>query len=128
MPWLILGILADIFFRINCEFKRGTFGEVHDLREVFKGEVVTIDFALNGINGIFSTGIVDGNIELGQMQGDGSGTKRGLGSVKVSFGFFFLDFKHPSSSDLSLIRSDSLSGRERGTYSVCCPSPIIMSS
>ena len=47
------------------------FGEVHDLCEVFKGEVVTIGFALNGINGIFSTGIVNGVIELGQTQGVG---------------------------------------------------------
>ena len=71
------------------------FGEVHDLREVFKGEVVTIDFALNGINGIFSTGIVNGDIELGQMQGDGSGTKRGLDIVKVSLGFFYLVLSIP---------------------------------
>ena len=72
------------------------FGEVHDLREVFKGEVVTVDFALNGINGIFSTGIVNGDIELGQTQGDGSGTKRGLDIVKVSLGFFLSCFKRPS--------------------------------
>ena len=71
------------------------FGEVHDLREVFKGEVVTVDFALNGINGIFSTGIVNGDIELGQMQGDGSGTRRGLDSVKVSFGSSFLVLSVP---------------------------------
>ena len=62
----------------------------------FKGEVVSVDFALNGINGIFSTGIVNGDIKLGQTQGDGSGTKRGLDIVKVSLGFFSSCFEHPS--------------------------------
>ena len=47
------------------------FGEVHDLRKVFKGEVVTVDFALNGINGIFSTGIANSDIKLGQTLGGG---------------------------------------------------------
>ena len=47
------------------------FGEVRDLRKVFKGEEITVDIALNGINGIFSTWIVNGVIELGQTQGVG---------------------------------------------------------
>ena len=29
MPWLILGILADIFFRVNHEFKLGTSGGIN---------------------------------------------------------------------------------------------------
>ena len=39
-----------------CEHINAGFGEVHDLHKVFKGEEVTVGIALNGINGIFSTG------------------------------------------------------------------------
>ena len=35
----------------------------------------------------------------GQTQGDGSGTRRGIALVKVSFGIFDSCFKLPSSSD-----------------------------